>query len=79
MLHIRHDIGNDIPPLSHYVQWWLSLLNFGLMERLPLNLGLGLCVFAYGPLPGFISISILSFTYTSMSRKEVCAKAKRRA
>jgi hypothetical protein len=44
-----------------------SLLSFGLRPSLPL--GLRLCPFAYGPLSNFISI--LSFTYTSISRKEV--------
>ncbi|KAF8490242.1 hypothetical protein F5888DRAFT_1742148 [Russula emetica] len=44
-----------------------SLLSFGLRSVRILGWGLGLCFFTYGP----CFISILSFTYTSMSRKEV--------
>jgi len=67
MLRLRHDIGNDIP--SHCVY---SVLGYG-VRLLCWNKD---CPFAYDSLSDFISI--LSFTYTSISHKEVSAKATRR-
>jgi len=71
MLPLRHDIGNDIPsllPLCFVVDFPNSALGYEAVRLLGWD-GNIVC------LPGFISI--LSFTYTSILRKEVSAKERK--
>jgi hypothetical protein len=67
MFPLRHDIGNDIPslPLCLVVDFPNSALGYEAVCLLGWD-GDIVC------LPGFISI--LSFTYTSILRKQVSAK-----